>query len=191
MRRSALATLVATMIAAATPAPAAEAAAWRALAVGDAVVLVRHATAPGNGDPPGFRLDDCATQRNLSADGRAEARRIEAAMRLRRIPVARVLSSRWCRCLETARLAFGAADPDPTLDSLFPAREETRSRTESLRTLIAGWRGEGGNLVLVTHHANILALTGIAVGAGELLVLRRGADLAVVGRIPVTGLPAL
>ena len=76
------------------------------------VVLVRHAiTTPGVGDPPAFRLDDCATQRNLTDEGRGDARRLGEAFRARGIPVARVLSSPWCRCLETGRLAFGAAEP--------------------------------------------------------------------------------
>src|SRR5512141_654229 len=76
----------------------AEDAVWDALRGGGKIVVLRHAsTEPGLGDPPGFRLDDCATQRNLSEAGRAEARRIEAAFVRRAVPVARVLSSRWCR----------------------------------------------------------------------------------------------
>ena len=83
---------------------------WDALRGGGLVMLIRHAaTEPGLGDPPGFRVEDCATQRNLSEAGRAEARLIGAAFRHRGIPVHRVLSSRWCRCLETGRLAFGRA----------------------------------------------------------------------------------
>lgn len=85
---------------------------WRRLAAGGQVVLLRHATTtPGVGDPTGFRLHDCVTQRNLTEAGREESRRIGAAFKARAIPVERVLSSRWCRCLETARLAFGPAEP--------------------------------------------------------------------------------
>jgi len=85
----------------------AEDAAWDALRGGGQVVLIRHAsTVAGLGDPPGFRLDDCATQRNLSDAGRAEARRIGAAFRRHGIPVDRVLSSRWCRCLDSLGAVF-------------------------------------------------------------------------------------
>jgi phosphohistidine phosphatase SixA len=91
------------------PAPAAAAdALWDLLRGGRQVVVMRHAvTTPGVGDPPGFRLGDCPTQRNLTDAGRDDARRVGAAFRSRGIPVGRVLSSRWCRCLETAQLAFG------------------------------------------------------------------------------------
>ena len=83
---------------------------WTHLKAGGQVVLIRHAiTTPGVGDPPGMRLDDCSSQRNLTDEGRRDARRLGEAFRARGLPVDRVLSSPWCRCLETARLAFGAA----------------------------------------------------------------------------------
>jgi hypothetical protein len=104
------------------PAGATEAA-WQALRGGGVVALMRHARAPGVGDPPGFRLEDCATQRNLSAEGRDQARRIGEAFRAQGVAVARVLSSRWCRALDTARLAFGTVEPFPPLDSFFSERE--------------------------------------------------------------------
>lgn len=93
---------------------------WSLLQQGDRgyVVMMRHALAPGTGDPPNFRLEDCSTQRNLSAQGRAQARRIGEAFRRRGIKVARVLSSQWCRCLETARLMnLGAVEPFAPLNS--------------------------------------------------------------------------
>lgn len=90
------------------PAARADAALWELLQRGGQVVLVRHAvTEPGVGDPDGFRLDDCGTQRNLSEQGRRDAQRLGEALRSRRVPVARVLASPWCRCVATARLAFG------------------------------------------------------------------------------------
>jgi phosphohistidine phosphatase SixA len=96
---------------------------WMLLGGGGQIVLMRHATtSPGVGDPPGFRPAECATQRNLTDAGRDEARRIGAAFRARRVPVGRVLSSHWCRCLETARLAFGRAEPWEPLDSVFEDR---------------------------------------------------------------------
>jgi hypothetical protein len=94
----------------ATPAAADDDPLWAMLEAGGKIVMFRHATAPGMFDPPGMRLDDCATQRNLDEQGSGEARRIGEAFRVRQIPVAKVLSSQWCRCMETARLAFGRAE---------------------------------------------------------------------------------
>jgi phosphohistidine phosphatase SixA len=144
---------------------------WESLRGGGQVVVMRHAsTDPGLGDPPGYRLDDCATQRNLSAAGREEARRMGAAFRARGVPIGRVLSSRWCRCLETARLAFGEAEPWGALDSFFDDRGRGPLQTQAVRAR-AGARPAAGNLILVTHHVNILALTGIAPLPGEIIVL--------------------
>ncbi len=150
---------------------------WTLLARGGQVVVVRHATTdPGVGDPPGFRLDACATQRNLSGEGRAEAARLGAALRARGVPVARVLSSRWCRCLETARLAFGRAEPWPPLDSIFENRSREREQTGAVRRAILAHRPDDGTLVLVTHGANISALTGISPAQGELVVITPGEE---------------
>ncbi|WP_262296468.1 histidine phosphatase family protein [Microvirga sesbaniae] len=159
--------------------------AWQALRHGGTVALFRHARAPGTGDPADFRLEDCATQRNLSTEGRTQAQAIGAAFRSRQIPVERVLSSRWCRALETARLAFGAlAEPFPPLDSFFSGQEQEPARTEALRRTVQEWRSNGV-LVLVTHQVNITALTRIFPGEGEMLVLRPkpGAGFDVVGRV--------
>lgn len=163
-------------------------AAWAALADGSGIALIRHATAPGGGDPPGFRLDDCSTQRNLSEEGRAEARRLGAAFRARGI-APKALSSRWCRSLETARLAFGeAVAPEPALDSFFSDRGAAAARTAAARRLIAA-HPPGRALALVTHHVNILALAGVAPRSGEMVVVRPEGDvLAVVGRVPVEAL---
>ena len=145
----------------------------------------RYPTCAGAGDPTTFRLDDCTTQRNLSAEGREQATRLGARLSARGVQIGRVLSSRWCRALETARLAFGdRVEPEPALNSLYGARELQQSQTEIVRGLIAAWRGRGGNLVLVTHQVNATALTGLSLSEGEVLVLapkERGFD--VVGRL--------
>jgi len=158
---------------------------WDVLRGGGQIVMLRHAsTEPGLGDPPGFRLDDCATQRNLSEAGRSEARRIGAAFVRRAVPVARVLSSRWCRCVETARLAFGRVEPWASLDSFFDDRSREPQQTRAVRALIAEPL-TGGNLILVTHQVNITALTGIAPAMGEMVVLSpepRG-SFKIVGRL--------
>ena len=158
---------------------------WRLLRGGGQVVIMRHATTePGVGDPPAFRLDDCATQRNLSEAGREDARRISAAFRARGVPIGRVLSSRWCRCLETARLAFGTVEPWPPLDSFFDDRSREPERTQAVRRRV-GERPVTGNLVLVTHRVNIFALTGLDPAPGEMIILtpRGGGDFRVAGRL--------
>ncbi len=94
-----------------------EAEAWTALHAGRHVALMRHTDAPGGaGDPPGFRVDDCATQRNLSAKGRADAARIGARLRSEGIAVERILSSPWCRCMDTATLLeLGPVEAEPDI----------------------------------------------------------------------------
>jgi phosphohistidine phosphatase SixA len=157
---------------------------WSLLKGGGQIVLIRHAsTVPGVGDPPGFRVEDCATQRNLSEAGREEARRIGAAFRQRGVPVGQVLSSRWCRCLETARLAFGSVEPWPALDSFFADRSREPEQTRAVRER-AGQPAGPGNLILVTHQVNITALTGIVPSQGELVILTpRDGGFTVAGRL--------
>ena len=168
------------------PAAASEQA-WQALRQGGAVALVRHARAPGAGDPPGFRLGDCSTQRNLSAEGREQAKALGARFVAERVQVARVLSSRWCRALDTASIAFGdKVEQVPALDSFFGDPRARESQTEALRRLVAEWSAHDSVLVLVTHQVNVTALTGSSVGEAEVLVLTpRQAGFTLVGRIQV------
>ena len=159
---------------------------WRRLAAGGQVVLLRHATTtPGVGDPTGFRLDDCVTQRNLTDAGREESRRIGAAFKARAIPVDRVLSSRWCRCLETARLAFGSAEPWEALSSLFADRTRQAEQTRAFQAL-AGEKRAGGNTILVTHGANIVAFVGVSPAMGEMVIVtpQSNGTFTVAGRLP-------
>jgi phosphohistidine phosphatase SixA len=156
-------------------------AAWNALRAGGVVALIRHARAPGTGDPPNFRLDDCATQRNLSAAGRAQARRIGEAFR--GVRVDRVLSSAWCRSLETAQLAFGRTEVFAPLNSFFRQGDEPE-QTQRTLAVIASWRGPGV-LALVTHQVNITALTRDFPQEGEVLVLEPDSGgFKPVGKIP-------
>ena len=164
----------------------AEEALWSLLQSGGQVVLLRHAlTEPGVGDPPGFRVDACGTQRNLSEQGRADARRLGEVLRARRVPVARVLSSPWCRCLETARLAFGReAEVERALGNLFGRRELEQQQVARLRTLVRA--PQGGNLFMVTHGSTTSALTGVSPATGEMVVLtpQAGGAFRVAGRLP-------
>jgi broad specificity phosphatase PhoE len=152
-------------------AAAADAALWKLLQGGGQVVLIRHAlTDPGVGDPPGFLLADCRTQRNLSGAGREEARRLGRAFRARAIPVARVLSSPWCRCIETAQLAFGGSQTEPALANLFGRGENRERQLAAFRKLVAAAPKEG-NLVLVTHGSTTLAFTGVSPGTAEMVIV--------------------
>jgi phosphohistidine phosphatase SixA len=157
-----------------------------ALRQGGHALLIRHAqTEPGVGDPPGMRLDDCRTQRNLSTTGREQSRAIGDALRVRAIPVAEVRSSQWCRCLDTARLAFAGHTPVrawPALNSFFDDRSVEPDRTRELRAAIAAVPS-AANVVWVTHQVNITALTGVVPAPGEIVVVRTGpAGVAVAGR---------
>lgn len=174
--------LVALLVA---PLPAmADEAAWAALREGGRVVLVRHAATSGAaGDPAGFRLGDCATQRNLTEAGRAQARALGAAFRARGIRVGKVLSSEWCRCRETAELmGLGEVEAAPTFNNAHVLREQRAALTEGARAAIAAWRGPG-NLVVASHGANILSLTGVHPREGEGVVVEPGESLRVIGRI--------
>jgi len=161
---------------------------WQRLQSGGYVLLIRHAaTVPGVGDPPGFRLAVCSTQRNLSGQGREQARALGAALRNRGVPLGPVLSSRWCRCLDTARLAFGRVEQAPMLDSMF--NDSAASGRAKVNEVLAhcgafGTEGAKTNLVLVTHDVNIRALVGLYVAPGEIVVTRPGdGRLDVVGRL--------
>jgi broad specificity phosphatase PhoE len=166
--------LVALVLAyvAATPTPAATAAVWEALRVPGSVVVLRHSYAPGTFDPPDAKLDDCTTQRNLDATGQAQARRIGEAFRRQGIAVGRVLSSPRCRCMDTARLAFGRAEPwAPLGGSLRDTVLRNRQLAEIRATLDA--HTTGPPLVLVTHGSVVSDLTGEGVPMGAFVVLRR------------------
>jgi broad specificity phosphatase PhoE len=162
---------------------------WQRLREGGHILLIRHAaTDPGIGDPPGFRLGQCGTQRNLSERGRREARALGAALREAGVTVGPVWSSRWCRCLDTARLAFGRVEPAPMLDSMFndDAAASRAKAAQTLARLAARMEGKGaeGNIVLVTHDVNIRALAHESVAPGGIVVARmEGGALAVLGQL--------
>src|SRR5215468_7558293 len=131
--------------------------AWAALLKGGHVALIRHGNAPPGygGDPPGFKIDDCTTQRNLDEQGRGEARALGEAFRNRGVRVDRILSSPWCRCLETARLmAVGAVEESW---ALVPDAGPSANRSLELKELVSAWRGPG-TLVLVTHALTVWPL---------------------------------
>lgn len=155
---------------------------WEASRAPGSVVVLRHSFAPGGFDPPDSRLDDCSTQRNLDERGRAQARRVGDAFRQNGVAVGAVLSSPRCRCLDTARLAFGQAQPwDPLQGALNDTALRQRQVAE-IKKAIAGHRS-GPALVLVTHGSVVTDLTGLNIQMGEFVVLRRAPD----GRHEVAG----
>jgi phosphohistidine phosphatase SixA len=179
--------IVALILAVALGAPAHaradEAAAWAALRAGGHVALMRHTDAPGGtGDPPGFKVEDCATQRNLSDKGRTEAAAIGARLKAEGIAFETIRSSPWCRCMDTARLLdMGPVEPAPTFGNVVVLRDQTEALTQGARAFIADWQG-AGTLLVVTHGANIRALTGISPTTGEIVVVDTASEA--VGRIP-------
>ncbi|MBE9032866.1 histidine phosphatase family protein [filamentous cyanobacterium LEGE 11480] len=149
-------------------------------------ILMRHALAPGMGDPDNFRLGDCATQRNLSAAGRAQARRTGAALQRRGVALRRVQSSQWCRCMETAALmAVGPVKPFAAINSFFQDRSTEAVQTKAVQQFMLDNSAKPGVSLMVTHFVNIAALTGSGVASGELVVMRvgEGKRLEVVGTI--------
>jgi phosphohistidine phosphatase SixA len=149
--------------------------AWAALVAGGHVAVIRHGSAPPGhgGDPPGFRLDDCATQRNLDDVGREQARALGEAFRKRGVQVGRVISSPWCRCLDTAKLmAIGSADSSW---ALVPDVDGTSTRFRMLKEIVSTWRGPG-TLVLVTHALTVRPLTGFLLEQAETVVLKPAPD---------------
>jgi broad specificity phosphatase PhoE len=171
-------------LALAMPPAHADEAIWQSAREGGHVLFVRHAlTNPGFGDPPGFKLEACATQRNLSAQGRAQAQRLGETLRERKVPIGEVLASPWCRCIETAKLAFGRTKTWTALSNLHARQQNADKQVREMRPRIAAHRGKD-NLVLVSHGSTALALTGEHPGMGELLVLKpQPSGFRVVGRL--------
>ena len=162
---------------AATTVSSAQSDAWAVLGKPGHVAFMRHSDAPGfggYGDPPGFKLEDCATQRNLSEEGRAHARRAGGAFRKHGVVFDRVLSSPWCRCKETAVLALGR-EPEvfQPLSNLVGRSEHRDAQVTALKAYLAGLDGNT-RVLLVTHGIVINALTGISPASGEMVIVKPG-----------------
>jgi phosphohistidine phosphatase SixA len=165
-----------------------DAVAWAALRGDGHVALIRHASAPGPaGDPVGYKLDDCATQRNLSEQGRAEARALGERFRTQQVKVGKIVSSEWCRCRQTAELMnIGPIEDAPTFNNAFVLNIKRDELTAGARVLIGAWRGPG-TLVVVTHGENIQLMLGLRLREGEIIVVAPDQDnekkMRVLGRI--------
>ena len=146
-----------------------------ALKKSDAVLLMRHALAPGIGDPAGYKLQDCKSQRNLDATGRAQAQKTGQWLKAQGVGNALVFTSAWCRCKETAEnLAFGTPVLEPSLNSFFDDMRQGPQSNVNLQKFIVGQLKSKGDkaLILVTHHVNIAEFTGENVGSGDMVLAK-------------------
>jgi phosphohistidine phosphatase SixA len=157
---------------------------WALLRDGGHVVLMRHAMSSGTTEPANFDIAKCSTQRNLTERGKQQARKIGALFAARAAPIERVLSSRYCRCLETARIAFeNEPEPFEPLDLLKNDEAGKAAQLKAMMAEIANFSGSD-NLVMVTHAENIRELTGVTPREGEAVIVRPdGERLHVLGRI--------
>ena len=146
--------------------------AWNLAQKGNKIILIRHSLAPGGGDPAGFKIDDCKTQRNLNKKGINQSKKIGKLFKKNNIPVDLVLSSQWCRCKDTAKYAFGNYKEFTPLNSTFqsPYNKNEGKQLKELYDYVKQWDGKGKNLVLITHYSIITALTNAVPSSGEIVV---------------------
>ena len=145
---------------------------WTEARKGDNVILIRHALAPGGGDPDGFNINDCKTQRNLNKVGVNQSKKIGKIFRDNKIPIDIILSSEWCRCKDTAFHAFGRFKEFSALNSTFSnpyIKNETRQIKE-IKKYLKNWDGKGKNLILITHYSIITAITDAVPGSGAIVI---------------------
>ena len=152
---------------------------WIEAGKGDNVILIRHALAPGGGDPAGFKIKDCKTQRNLNEVGINQSKKIGKIFRDNKIPIDIVLSSEWCRCKDTAFHAFGKFKEFSALNSTFspPYNKNELRQIKEIEKYLMNWEGEGKNLILVTHYSVITAITNAAPSSGEIVIADKNLNM--------------
>ena len=138
---------------------------------GKKIVFIRHALAPGNGDPNNFDIKDCSTQRNLNDEGRAQSKRIRNFFEKNNIKIDKVLSSEWCRCKDTAKIAFGKFETFSALNSFYETRfsKNKSKQMKDLREYISKWESDS-NLIIVTHYVVILDILDRGTSSGEMII---------------------
>ena len=148
------------------------------LTKGGKLIFIRHAYAPGGGDPNNFDIQDCNTQRNLNNSGRQQAKQIGIFIKDNNIPIDRVISSEWCRCIETAIIAFNKYETKSFLNSFFSEKfaKNKKLQIKNLKKYIEEWKGNK-NLVFVTHYVVISELLGYAPSSGEIIISDRNLNL--------------
>ena len=145
---------------------------WAPAQDGNKIIFVRHSLAPGRGDPKGFNINDCKTQRNLDKIGIEQSIKIGKLFKANKIKIDQVLSSQWCRCKDTAKLAFKSYKEFPALNSTFqsPYDKNGKKQIQELNKFVKNWNGNGGNLILVTHYVIITAVTDAIPSSGEIII---------------------
>tara|TARA_E500000178_G_scaffold353521_1_gene419666 strand:+ start:880 stop:1443 length:564 start_codon:yes stop_codon:yes gene_type:complete len=145
---------------------------WKPALDGNKIILIRHSIAPGGGDPQGFKINDCSTQRNLSLEGINQSKRIGKMFLKNNIKIDKVLTSQWCRCKDTAKYAFREFKEFSALNSTFqsPFDKNELRQLKELREFVNNWNGKGKNLILITHYSIITAITNATPGSGEIIV---------------------
>ena len=146
--------------------------AWDLAQEGNKIILIRHSLAPGGGDPVGFKIDNCKTQRNLNKKGINQSKKIGNLFKKNKVPVDQVLSSQWCRCKDTAKYAFGSYKEFTALNSTFqsPYNKNEGKQLKELYNYVKNWSGKGKNLVLITHYSIITAVTTAVPSSGEMVI---------------------
>lgn len=148
------------------------AALFEKLSRGEVVAIMRHAIAPGTGDPENFTLGKCDTQRNLSTEGRNQAKKIGELFRQYGIESAKMYSSQWCRCIDTAvEMQLGKVAELPFMNSFFQSYSKEPQQTQALKTWLQNQK-QTSPIILVTHQVNITALTGVFPSSGEIVFIR-------------------
>jgi len=164
---------------------------WQKVENGSALIIMRHALAPGNGDPIEFDVNRCETQRNLSNAGRLQAKRIGETIKTHGINDAEIYTSQWCRCIDTGiDLGFSTPTELPLLNSFYQNRSTADSQTEQLRHWVLNRlttpepTDKHKVAILVTHQVNITALTGVYPASGEMVFLTvENSEIQVLSRI--------
>ena len=151
---------------------------------GGNLIFIRHAYAPGGGDPNNFNINDCKTQRNLSNTGREQAKKIGSFFKDNNIPIEKVYSSEWCRCKETALIAFNKFETKFFLNSFFSSKfaQNKDSQIKKFKRFIRNWDGKN-NLIFVTHYVVIYEILGYAPSSGEIIISNK--DLKVIDTIEI------
>ena len=151
---------------------------------GGNLIFIRHAYAPGGGDPNDFNINDCKTQRNLSNTGREQAKKIGSFFRVNNIPIDKVYSSEWCRCKETALIAFNEFETKNFLNSFFSSKfaHNRDSQIKKLKDFINNWDGKK-NIIFVTHYVVISEILNYASSSGEIVISNK--DLKVIDTIEI------
>jgi phosphohistidine phosphatase SixA len=157
---------------------------WHHVKDGNKIILIRHSLAPGNGDPLGFNIKDCRTQRNLNQEGINQSIKIGKLFKKKNIPIDKVFSSEWCRCKDTAKYAFEEFEEFSALNSTFqkPFDKNELKQIKEIKAYVKKWNKRQKNLVFITHYSIITALTKSAPSSGEIVITDK--NFNVLGTIP-------